>query len=160
MASLQECLDNCKSRIEAGGVPFLLQNLEGQAVLPQGANMHIEADAFASMAQKLHSKGEVMSPPKQAAKLPSLVGHCECGLEWHCKPHGACFIHDSCFCKGSSSFPPIKPPHSSWSQFSYDWYIKLASGLKLHPHAPLPHIVSKVEHPPFVMHHYCPQPPI
>ena len=36
MASLQEHLDNCKSCLEAGGVLFLLQNLKGWAVLPQG----------------------------------------------------------------------------------------------------------------------------
>jgi len=99
-----------------------------------------------------------MLPSRQAAKLPSLGDHCKCSLEWCCKPYNTCFIHDSCFCKGSGNFPPVKPLHSSWSQFSYDWYVELVSGLDKHPHSPLPHIVSEVEHCPFIMPYYCSRP--
>ena len=97
--------------------------------------------------------------PRQAAKLPSSEDHCKCGPEWYCEPYNACFIHNSYFCKGSGSFPPIKPPCSSWSQFSYDWYIELASHLDKHPHSLLSHIVSEVEHCPFITPYYCFQPP-
>ncbi len=74
--------------------------------------------------------------------------HCTCNLEWRCVPHDACFIHDSCFCEGSGSFPPIKPPCPSWSDFSYNWYCELASRLELHPHSLLPHFGSEVVSPP------------
>ncbi len=78
-------------------------------------------------------------PPKQVDKLLVSRDHCECNLEWFCVPY------DSCFCEGSSSFPPVRPPCPSWSQFSYDWYCELASHLKLHPHSPLPRFGSEVE---------------
>ncbi len=35
-AILQEAIDNCRSRLEARGVPFLLHNLEGHTNLPHG----------------------------------------------------------------------------------------------------------------------------
>src|SRR6266851_1246045 len=92
--------------------------------------------------------------PRQVAKLPSLRDRCECGLKWHCESHNTCFIHDSCFCKGSSSFPPIKPLHSSWSQFLYNWYVELVSSLEKHPYSPLSCIVLEVEHRPFVIPYY------
>src|SRR6266853_4204421 len=60
-------------------------------------------------------------------------------------PHDACFIHDSCFCEGSGSFPPVKPQRPSWAQFSYDWYCELAASLALHPHSPLPRFGSEVK---------------
>ena len=82
-----------------------------------------------------------------------------CDLKWCCVPHDACFIHDSCFCEGSGSFPPIKPPHLSWSDFSYNWYCELASCLELHPHSPLPHFGSEVEYSPLVMPYYHVLPP-
>src|SRR5216683_5730000 len=37
---------------------------------------------------------------------------CGCDSEWQCEPHDACFIHDSYFCPGSGTFPPVKPPHT------------------------------------------------
>jgi len=111
--------------------PSCCKTSEGMPNYPRAAeaNTCVRANAFASMAQKLHSEGEVMLPPRQAAKLPLLGDCCKCGLEWHCEPHSTCFIHDSCFSKGSDSFPPVKPPCSSWSQSSYDWYVELASCL-------------------------------
>src|SRR6266851_6086099 len=93
--------------------------------------------------------------PKQADKLLALEGRYKCDLKRCCVPHDTCFIHNSCFCEGSSSFPPVKPPHLSWSDFSYDWYCELASCLKLHPHSPLPHFGSEVEYSPLVMLYYC-----
>src|SRR6266851_10481421 len=100
-----------------------------------------------------------MSLSRQAAKLPLLKNHCKCGLEWHYEPYNACFIHDSCFCEGSGSFPSVKPPCLSWSDFSYDWYCELVSRLKLHPHSPLPRFGSEVEYSPLVMPYYCILPP-
>ena len=96
-----------------------------------------------------------LSPPQHTEKLLYDEDRCTCDLKWHCVPHDACFIHDSCFYKGSGSFPPVKPPHLSWSDFSYDWYCELASCLKLHPHSPLPHFGSEVEYSPLVMLYYC-----
>ena len=34
-AILQEAINNCRGRLEAGGVPFLLRNLKGHANLPR-----------------------------------------------------------------------------------------------------------------------------
>jgi len=84
---------------------------------------------------------------------------CTCNLKWHCVPHNACFIHDLCFYEGSSSFPSVKPPCPSWSDFSYNWYCELASHLELHPHSPLPHFGSEVEYLPLVMPYYHILPP-
>src|SRR6266853_1355207 len=92
-----------------------------------------------------------MLPPQHAEKLLYDEDRCMCNLEWCCVPHDTCFIHDSCFCEGSSSFPSVKPPHLSWSDFSYDWYCELVSHLELHPHSPLPHFGSEVEYSPLVM---------
>src|SRR5216683_300985 len=107
----------------------------------------------------LPPRQQPMSLPKQAAKLLVAKGHCECDLEWHCVPYDTCFIHDSCFCKGSSSFPPVRPPCPSWLQFSYNWYCELVSQLKLHPHSPLPHFGSEIEYSPHVILYYHSQPP-
>ncbi len=86
-------------------------------------------------------------PPQHVEELLYDPNCCSCSLEWRCIPHDVCFIHDSCFCEGSGSFPPVKPQHPSWAQFSYDWYTELAARLSLHPHSPLPHIGSEVEPP-------------
>ncbi len=86
-----------------------------------------------SPSPEILSRGEVMSLPQHAEKLLYNGDCCMCDLEWCCIPHNTCFIHNSCFCEGSSSFPPVKPPHLSWSDFSYDWYCELASRLELHP---------------------------
>ncbi len=83
--------------------------------------MHAKDNAYTSMAWGLHSEGKVMLLPKQADKL--------------------LYAKDRC----SGSFPPCKPPHPSWSQFSHDWYIELASHLSLHPYTPLPRFESEVE---------------
>jgi hypothetical protein len=53
-----------------------------------------------------------ISPPRYVGELPQLDDHCDCAPKWHCDPHNACFIHDLCFCKGSSSWPPVKPIRS------------------------------------------------
>src|SRR6266851_3068304 len=44
----------------------------------------------------------------------SLISYrpCDCASDWRCEPYNACFIHESCFCPGSGSFPPVKPPRS------------------------------------------------
>ena len=83
--------------------------------------------------------------PQHADELLYDPDCCSCGLEWRCIPHDACFIHDSCLCKGSGSFPPCKPQCPSWAQYSYDWYCELAASLSLHPHSLLPHFGSEVE---------------
>ena len=100
-----------------------------------------------------------MLPPQHAEKLLYDGDHCTCDLEWHCVPHNACFIHDSCFYKGSGSFPLVKTPCLSWSDFSYDWYCELASHLELHPHSPLPCLRSEVEYSLLVMPYYRVPPP-
>ena len=43
----------------------------------------------------------------------------------------------------------------SWSQFSYDWYVKLVSHLDHHPHSLLPHVGLEVEPCMSVMPGYC-----
>ena len=97
-----------------------------------------------------HWLSSILSLPQHVKKLLYDEDRCTCDLEWHCVPHDACFIHDLCFCEGSGSFPPIKPPHPSWADFSYDWYCELASCLELHPHSPLPRFGSEVEYSPLV----------
>src|SRR6266851_8800817 len=71
--------------------------------------------------------------PQHVEELLYDLDCCLCDLEWCCVPHNACFIHDSCFCKGSGSFPPVKPQRPTWAQFLYDWYCELAASLTLHP---------------------------
>ena len=130
------------------------------SLTPPEAKLCAENNAPASMSRELHSRGEVMLLPQQVDKLLFPKDHCTCDLEWHCVPHNTCFIHNSCFCKGSGSFPPIKPPCPSWAEFLYDWYCELASCLKLHPHPPLPHFGSEVEYSPLVMPYYHYLPPV
>src|SRR6266851_7753610 len=48
---------------------------------------------------ELLSRERVMLPPQHADKLLYNPDRCSCGLEWHCIPHDACFIHDSCLCE-------------------------------------------------------------
>ena len=112
-----------------------------------------EAGTYTSMAQGLHSEGEVMLPPKQVDNLLFAEDRCKCDLEWCCVPHNACFIHDSCFCKGSGSFPSVKPPHLSWSQFSHEWLVELASNLSRCPHI-LPPLPASEAPLPFVIPYY------
>ncbi len=54
-------------------------------------------------------------PPQHAEELLNDPDRCSCNLEWRCIPYDACFIHDSCFCEGSGSFPPVKPQRPSWA---------------------------------------------
>jgi len=98
-----------------------------------------------------------LSPPQHADELLYDPDRCSCGLEWRCIPHDACFIHDSCLCEGSGSFPPVKPQRPSWAQYLYDWYCELAASLSLHPHSPLPCFGSEVE--PDVMFFRLSDPP-
>src|SRR6267154_2522414 len=51
---------------------------------------------------------------------------CDCASDWRCEPHGACFIHESCFCPGSGSFPPVKPPRSELSS-NHSQYMRFLS---------------------------------
>src|SRR5216683_5711505 len=50
---------------------------------------------------------------KPSPICPLSLAPCTCDLEWCCEPYNTCFIHDSCFCPSSGSFPPIKPPRMS-----------------------------------------------
>src|SRR6266851_3075099 len=100
-----------------------------------------------------------LSPPQQVEKLLYPEDRCTCGLKWHCIPHDTCFIPDLCLSEGSGSFPPVKPSHPSWADFSYDWYCEFMSRLKLHPHSPLPCFGSEVEYSPLVMPYYQVPPP-
>ena len=101
----------------------------------------------------------LLSPPQHAEKLLYDGDHCMCGLKWRCIPHDACFIHDSCLCEGSGSFPPVKPTCLSWADFSYDWYCELVSRLELRPHSPLPRFGLEVEYSSLVMPYYHVPPP-
>ena len=83
-------------------------------------DLHVEADASASMARECHSEERVMSPPRYVGELPQLGDCCDCAPKWRCDPHDACFIHDSCFCDGSGSWPPVKPVCSYWRCYSLD----------------------------------------
>jgi len=118
-----------------------------------------------SKGELMHTRGSRnwgwwnLSPPQHMEKLLYDEDRCICDLKWCCVPHDACFIHNSCFCEGSGSFPPVKPPCLSWSDFSYEWYCELASHLELHPHSPLPRFGSEVEYSPLVMPYYCVPPP-
>ena len=107
--------------------------------MPHATQTHV---ATTTVDQEVHPEEEVMLPPEQAAKLllwymqwshdlvaemhcrhqvwhqacrtvtPSSSCDCSCNTDWQCEPHNVCFIHDSCFCPGSGSFPPNKPPHT------------------------------------------------
>src|SRR6266853_1556100 len=99
----------------------------------------------------------VLLPPQHADELLYDPDRCACGVKWRCVPHDACFIHDSCLCEGSGSFPPVKLQRPSWAQFSYDWYCEFAAQLSLYPHSPLPRFGSEVE--PDVMFFSLSSPP-
>jgi hypothetical protein len=83
------------------------------------------ADTSASMGTECHSEERVMSLPGHVDELPASGGHCDCTFEWHCLPHDMCFIHNSCLCNGSGSYPPVKPPRD-WAWYSHDWYVNYA----------------------------------
>ena len=63
------------------------------------------------LAAEMHRRHLVWD--KACRTKPSLSSYrdCGCSADWRCEPHDVCFIHDSCFCPGSGSFPPVKPPH-------------------------------------------------
>ncbi len=61
---------------------------------------------------EMHQRRLVRNEARRTVTLPFAYRPCDCATEWRCEPHGACFIHDSCFCPGSGSFPPVKPPRS------------------------------------------------
>ena len=142
-----------------GGSPSYCTTLRVAPTSPVAKGTHAGDAVPALTSLELLSRGEVMSLPQHAEKLLYDEDRCTCNLEWRCVPHDTCFIHDSCFCEGSGSFPPIKPPCPSWSDFSYNWYCELASRLKLHPHSPLPRFGSEVEYSPLVMPYYRVLPP-
>src|SRR5216683_224748 len=64
------------------------------------------------LAAEMHLRCLVRNDARRTHTLPISSAPCDCASDWRCEPHGACFIHDSCFCPGSGSFPPVKPPHS------------------------------------------------
>src|SRR6266851_2470171 len=64
------------------------------------------------LAAEMHLRRLVRDKARRTNSLPISYRPCDCSADWHCEPHGACFIHDSCFCPGSGSFPPVKPPRS------------------------------------------------
>jgi hypothetical protein len=73
--------------------------------------------------QAVQLEGEMMLPPRQAAKL----SRCGCDPSWFCSPHDACFIHELCLCDGSSRWPLVKPVHSSWVSESREWLAAILS---------------------------------
>jgi hypothetical protein len=62
-------------------------------------------------------------PPRQAAKLSC----CGCDPSWFYSPHDMCFIHESCLCKGSSKWPPVKLVRSTWVSKSHEWLAVILS---------------------------------
>jgi len=64
------------------------------------------------LADEMHRRCLIWDKARCTDSSPSSYCPCDCTSEWWCEPHDACFIHDSCFCPGSGSFPPVKPPHS------------------------------------------------
>jgi len=108
------------------GFPTYSETLKGAPTYPTvPAILHIAANTSTSMGTECHSEERAMSLPGHADKLLALGGCYDCAFEWCCLPHNICFIHDSCLCNGSSSFPPVKPPRD-WSWFSCEWYIEFA----------------------------------
>ena len=134
-----------KGNLKQPGSPSYCTTLKATPTFPTAKPSHVADTVPALALVELLPKGGVMLPPQHAEKLLYDPDHCSCDLEWRCVPHDACFIHDSCFCEGSGSFPPVKPQHPSWAQFSYNWYCELATSLSLHPHSPLPRFGSEVE---------------
>ncbi len=64
------------------------------------------------LAAEMHRRCLVWNEARRTLPSPISYCPCDCASEWRCEPHDACFIHDSCFCLGSGSFPPVKPPRS------------------------------------------------
>src|SRR5216683_2289485 len=64
------------------------------------------------LAAEMHQRRLVRNEAHRTVTFPISHRPCDCATEWRCEPYGACFIHDSCFCPGSGSFPPVKPPRS------------------------------------------------
>src|SRR5216683_4861228 len=64
------------------------------------------------LAAEMHQRCLVRNEARRTVISPISHRPCDCVAEWRCEPHNACFIHDSCFCPGSGSFPPVKPPRS------------------------------------------------
>src|SRR5216683_7202229 len=64
------------------------------------------------LAAEMHRRRLVQNKARRTIPPPISYHPCDCASEWRCEPHDACFIHDLCFCPGSGSFPPVKPPHS------------------------------------------------
>jgi hypothetical protein len=79
-----------------------------------------------ALAQEVQPEGGVILPPEQVAKLLMLDGHCECGPEWFCLLHEACFIHKLCFCEGSGAWPPYQPP-CDWTAYLHAWLADMMS---------------------------------
>jgi len=64
------------------------------------------------LAAEMHQRRLIGNKAHRTSTLPSSYRPCDCASDWRCEPHNTCFIHESCFCPGSSSFPPVKPPRS------------------------------------------------
>ncbi len=64
------------------------------------------------LAAEMHQRRLVRNEAHRTVTLPVSYRPCDCSADWRCEPHDACFIHNSCFCPGSGSFPPVKPPRS------------------------------------------------
>ena len=64
------------------------------------------------LAAEMHQRRLVRNEAHRTSSLPISYRPCDCTSDWRCKPHDACFIHESCFYPGSGSFPPVKPPRS------------------------------------------------
>src|SRR6266851_9107708 len=58
------------------------------------------------LAAEMHRRCLIRNEARRINPPPSSYRDCDCTSEWRCEPHDACFIYDSCFCPGSSSFPP------------------------------------------------------
>src|SRR5713101_1174062 len=61
------------------------------------------------LASEMHQRRLVRDKARRSDTLPSSYHPCDCTADWRCEPHDACFIHDSCFCLGSGSFPQLSP---------------------------------------------------
>ena len=71
-------------------------------------------ETAAALGQEAQPEGEVMLLPGQVAKL----SRCRCNPLWFYSPYDACFIHESCFCEGSSHWLLVKLVHSDWVSLS------------------------------------------
>src|SRR6266851_307883 len=67
------------------------------------------------LAAEIHCRRLVWNQACCTVPPLSLSHNCSCDSEWWYEPYNVCFIHDSCFCPSSSTFPPVKPPHTSLS---------------------------------------------